>query len=78
MGGFRTLSLVMGIAGAMTNSQFVPFVSVAGLRAGAFSLAAGEFISMKVQREVFENQIKLEEGENAAFPERETLQLLDI
>lgn len=72
------LSLVMGIAGASTDSKFVLLAGVAGLLAGAFSMAAGEFISMKVQREVFENQIKLEERELSDFPERETQQLLDI
>jgi VIT1/CCC1 family predicted Fe2+/Mn2+ transporter len=44
---------------------------VAGLVAGAFSMAAGEYISMKIQREVFEAAIALERREIAESPEHE-------
>ena len=69
------LSLVMGIAGASAEAKFVLLAGVAGLLAGAFSMAAGEFISMKVQREVFENQIEVEKHELAAVPESEIKEL---
>ncbi len=72
------LSLVMGIAGASAESKFVLLAGVAGLLAGAFSMAAGEFISMKVQREVFENQIEVEKRELATIPGEEIAELTKI
>jgi hypothetical protein len=55
------LSLVMGVAGAASgNPSFILLAGVAGLLAGAFSMAAGEYISMQSQRELFERQIALE------------------
>jgi VIT1/CCC1 family predicted Fe2+/Mn2+ transporter len=48
---------------------------VAGLLAGAFSMAAGEYISMRSQREMFEYQIGLERDELAEYPEEEAEEL---
>src|SRR6266498_3664617 len=48
------LSLIMGVAGASVSNRFVILAGVAGLMAGAFSMGAGEYVSMKVQRELFE------------------------
>jgi len=53
------LALVMGVAGATTNVQMVVLAGLAGLLAGSFSMAAGEWISMTSQRELFERQIDL-------------------
>jgi VIT1/CCC1 family predicted Fe2+/Mn2+ transporter len=72
------LSLVMGFAGAQTEPKFILLAGVAGLLAGAFSMAAGEFISMKVQREVFEKLIELEKTELKEVPEKEHLELRQI
>jgi vacuolar iron transporter family protein len=72
------LSLVMGFAGAQTEPKFVLLAGIAGLLAGAFSMAAGEFISMKVQREVFEKLIELEKTELEEVPEKEHLELRQI
>jgi vacuolar iron transporter family protein len=70
------LSLVMGVAGASAgNPSFVFLAGVAGLLAGAFSMAAGEYISMQSQRELFERQIALERAEMAAMPEEEEAEL---
>ncbi len=64
------LSLVMGVAGASAgNPSFVFLAGIAGLLAGAFSMAAGEYISMQSQRELFERQIALERAEMEAMPE---------
>jgi len=49
--------LVMGVAGAEADSSVLVLTGVAGLLAGAFSMAAGEFISMLSQKEMFEHQI---------------------
>jgi VIT1/CCC1 family predicted Fe2+/Mn2+ transporter/rubrerythrin len=64
-------SLVMGFSGAQTQGDVVLLAGVAGLLAGAFSMAAGEYVSMRAQRELFERQIELEKEELAANPEEE-------
>jgi VIT1/CCC1 family predicted Fe2+/Mn2+ transporter len=70
------LSLVMGVAGAASgNPGFVLLAGIAGLLAGAFSMAAGEYISMQSQRELFERQIALERAEMEAMPEEEEAEL---
>ncbi len=70
------LSLVMGVAGASAgNPSFVFLAGIAGLLAGAFSMAAGEYISMQSQRELFERQIALERAEMEAMPEEEEAEL---
>ena len=53
-------SLVMGIAGATANQQGVLLAGVAGLLAGALSMALGEWISVKSSQELYENQMQLE------------------
>ena len=64
-------ALVMGFAGARTDADFVLLAGVAGLLAGAFSMAAGEYVSMRAQRELFERQIELERAELESVPEEE-------
>ena len=64
-------SLVMGMAGASGDSRLVLVAGIAGLLAGAFSMAAGEYISVKSQRELYEQQIALEEQELEMSPEEE-------
>ncbi len=68
-------SLVMGFAGAQVEGKFVLLAGVAGLLAGAFSMASGEYVSMQAQRELFERQIELEKGELEAAPEEEEREL---
>jgi VIT1/CCC1 family predicted Fe2+/Mn2+ transporter/rubrerythrin len=73
------LALVMGIAGASQGEgSFVLLAGVAGLLAGAFSMAAGEYISMQSQRELFERQIALERAELEAMPEEEEAELASV
>ena len=74
------LSLVMGVAGASaaTGGNFVLLAGVAGLLAGAFSMAAGEYISMQSQRELFERQIALERAELEAMPAEEEAELAAV
>lgn len=70
------LSLVMGVAGAASeNPSFILLAGIAGLLAGAFSMAAGEYISMQSQRELFERQIALERAEMEMMPEEEEAEL---
>ena len=69
------LSLVMGFAGAAADSQFVLLAGLSGLLAGAASMAAGEYISMKAQRELLERQIQLEATELMVSPLEEEAEL---
>ena len=68
-------SLIMGVAGASLASHIILLTGFAGLLAGAASMAAGEYISMRSQREMFEHQIGLERDELAAYPEEEAAEL---
>ena len=72
------LALVMGFAGAQADAEFVMLAGVAGLLAGACSMAAGEYVSMRAQRELFERQIALEETELLLAPEEEQAELVMI
>ena len=72
------LSLIMGFTGASVDNRFIVLAGVAGLLAGAFSMAAGEYISMRSQREVFERLIHLEAHELATEPEEEREELIEI
>jgi vacuolar iron transporter family protein len=73
------LALVMGVAGAAgtagADPSFIVLAGIAGLLAGAFSMAAGEYISMQSQRELFERQIALERAELEAMPEEEQAEM---
>ena len=69
------LSLIFGVAGAGVDNKVVILAGVAGLLAGAFSMAAGEYISVRVQREVFERLIHLEAHEIGSEPEEEQAEL---
>ncbi len=72
------LALVMGVAGASDEGTFILLAGVAGLLAGSFSMAAGEYISMQSQRELFERQIALERAELEAMPEEEERELVAL
>jgi VIT1/CCC1 family predicted Fe2+/Mn2+ transporter len=73
------LALVMGVAGAAGDHRsFILLAGIAGLLAGSFSMAAGEYISMQSQRELFERQIALERAELAAMPEEEEAEMAAI
>lgn len=67
--------LVMGVAGAGTSASVILLTGVAGLLAGAFSMGAGEFISMLSQREMFEHQIAQEKDELERYPKEEAEEL---
>lgn len=71
-------SLILGMAGASTGTEVLVMAGIAGLLAGALSMAAGEYVSMRSQRELFEYQIDLERAEFAMFPEEEVEELAVI
>lgn len=68
-------SLVMGIAGATANQAGVLLAGLAGLLAGALSMALGEWISVKSSQELYENQMQLEMEELETNPEGERKEL---
>lgn len=68
-------SLILGVAGATSDARVVLLSGVAGLAAGAFAMAAGEYVSVRSQRELFEYQIGLERDELAQYPEAEAQEL---
>ncbi len=68
-------SLVMGVSGASAASGIVLITGAAGLLAGALSMAAGEYVSVRSQREMYEHQIALEKAEIAEYPDEEAEEL---
>ena len=71
-------SLVLGVAGAGASSSYVLLTGAAGMLAGALSMAAGEYVSVRSQREMYEYQIALEREEVAEYPEEEAEELAII
>lgn len=69
------LSLVMGVAGATNDNSAVLIAGMAGLLAGAGSMALGEWLSVQSSRELYENQLKIEAEEIATSPEEEQEEL---
>ena len=72
------LSLVMGIAGAAFSERAVLVTGLAGLLAGACSMAMGEWLSVTSARELYETQIKTEADELHESPEEEKQELILI
>ncbi len=68
-------ALVMGVAGGQIGGKAILLAGLAGLLAGAFSMGAGEYVSVRSQRELFEREIRLEAAEIAEMPEEETEEL---
>lgn len=71
-------ALIMGFAGAGETGSVIVLAGVAGLLAGAFSMGAGEYVSMRVQREVLERMLHLEAHELGSDPDGEQAELADI
>jgi VIT1/CCC1 family predicted Fe2+/Mn2+ transporter len=71
-------SIVVGIAGAIADVRTILIGGVAGLLAGAFSMAAGEYVSVSSQRDVELALIEKEKGELRDLPEAELAELTGI
>ncbi|MDL5363228.1 VIT1/CCC1 transporter family protein [Halalkalicoccus sp. NIPERK01] len=69
------LSLVMGVAGAALNATAILITGLAGLLAGAGSMAMGEWLSVQSSRELYQRQIDIEAAELAEVPEEEAEEL---
>ena len=69
------LSLVMGVAGAALSSRAILITGIAGLLAGAGSMALGEWLSVQSSRELYRHQIEIETKEVDTHPEEEAEEL---
>jgi VIT1/CCC1 family predicted Fe2+/Mn2+ transporter len=65
----------MGVAGATNSRPDILIAGLAGVLAGAGSMALGEWLSVQSSRELYEHQIKIEAEEIAANPEEEQEEL---
>lgn len=72
------VSLVLGMAGANPGGSIVRLAGVAGLVAGSFSMAAGEYLSMTAQRELMERELEVERKSLRRSPEGEAAELRGI
>jgi VIT1/CCC1 family predicted Fe2+/Mn2+ transporter len=70
------MSLVMGVAGAAVSNNTILLTGIAGLMAGAISMALGEWLSVQSSRELNQRQIDLETEELEASPEEEKKELV--
>ncbi|MEI6752707.1 MAG: VIT1/CCC1 transporter family protein [Paludibacter sp.] len=74
-GLLSVFSLVMGVSGATGGNHSVMLAGIAGLLAGALSMALGEWISVKSSQELYENQMAIEMEELEVNPEGELREL---
>jgi len=72
------VALILGIAGASNDPTFVRVAGVSGLLAGAISMAAGEYVSLRAQAELVERELEIERRSIAENPEAETAELAAI
>ncbi|MBO0713813.1 MAG: VIT1/CCC1 transporter family protein [Acidimicrobiales bacterium] len=69
------LALILGVAGAHPAAGLIRLAGLAGLIAGSFSMAAGEYVSMRAQRELLERELDLERNEIRRWPDAERREL---
>lgn len=72
------VALILGVAGAAPGPGVVRLAGIAGLLAGAFSMAAGEYVSMQAQRELLEREIARERAELRRAPMGEAAELAQL
>ncbi|WP_410655923.1 VIT family protein [Amycolatopsis sp. lyj-112] len=70
--------IVVGVAGATTDSTTIATAGIAGLVAGALSMAGGEYVSVSTQRDTERAQLRLEKQELKEMPEAEERELAEI
>ncbi len=73
-----TASLMIGVAAARVSDSFLITAGIAGISAGAMSMAVGEYVSVRTQNDVEESDRLLEMEHLAADPEGEFLELVEI
>src|SRR5437899_7639773 len=75
-GLLTNVSLILGVAGAGPAPGVVRLAGLAGLVAGAISMAAGEYVSMSAQSELLQHELDVERREIERHPEVETRELV--
>ena len=72
------VALILGIAGASTDGSLVRLAGISGLLAGAISMAAGEWVSVRAQNELIERELEIERRSLQENPEAELRELAAI
>jgi len=72
------VSLILGVFGAQSGPDYVRLAGFAGLLAGAFSMAAGEYVSMSAQRELLNRELDIERSALRREPEAERRELAEL
>ncbi|RMH84212.1 MAG: hypothetical protein D6683_01890 [Actinomyces sp.] len=72
------VALILGIAGASTDGSLVRLAGISGLLAGALSMAAGEWVSVRAQNELIERELEIERRSLAENPDLERRELAAI
>lgn len=72
------VSLILGVAGGQASASFVRLAGLAGLLAGAFSMAAGEYVSMSAQSELLHRELEIERRALRTEPEAEEEELAQV
>lgn len=77
-GILSTASLVIGVAAASATREPILLAGLAGLVAGAFSMAAGEYVSVSSQSDIETGDLNREKSELRDFPEQELAELTQV
>ena len=77
-GLITNVSLILAVAGANSSPGGVRLAGLGGLLAGAFSMAAGEYVSMRAQRELLERELHMEKIELNRAPDAERAELVQL
>jgi VIT1/CCC1 family predicted Fe2+/Mn2+ transporter len=77
-GILSTASIIIGVAAASTTREPIVLAGVAGIVAGALSMAAGEYVSVSSQADLEQSDLKREAKELKETPEAELLELAQI
>jgi len=72
------VALILGIAGASTDGSLVRLAGISGLLAGAISMAAGEWVSVRAQNELIERELTIERQSLRDNPEAEVRELAAV
>lgn len=74
-GIISTAGVVMGVAGATSDTDAILIAGIAALTAGAISMGAGEYVSVSTQRDAEKSMLAMEAAELEAMPETEMREL---
>ncbi len=77
-GLLTNVSLILGVAGASPSAGIVRLAGLAGLVAGAFSMAAGEYVSMRAQSELINRELAVEREALRSSPDEERAELMGV